>query len=178
MHIFEVFLKKLDRDILFFIQRHRPSPLRRMFLYLTYSGMGQTWWAAAFVLVILNLLGIHFITQQAAFFKAFLAPLLAWILSSALKRVFSRLRPSAADESFITLIKNPHCGSFPSGHTASSFSFFFALLFIQHPIAPWIGIWAALVSYSRLYLGVHYPSDVLGGIVIGFLSALVATQFA
>lgn len=177
MHIFEVFFKKIDRDILFFIQRHRPSFLRRMFLYLTYSGMGQSWWAVALILVILNLLGIRFISQQASFFKAFLAPLLAWILSSALKRVFSRLRPSAADESFITLVKNPTCGSFPSGHTASSFSFFFALLLIHHPAAPWVGVWAGLVSYSRLYLGVHYPSDVMGGIVIGFLSALIATHF-
>ncbi|MGE0634335.1 MAG: phosphatase PAP2 family protein [Pseudobdellovibrionaceae bacterium] len=46
---------------------------------------------------------------------------------------------------------------------------------MKHPLAPWIGIWAHLVSFSRIYLGVHYSSDVAGGIAVGFLSAVVAT---
>jgi len=62
--------------------------------------------------------------------------------------------------------------SFPSGHTAAAFAIA-TLVSIQFPIlvAPMI-TWALLVGFSRIYLGVHYPTDILAGIVIGVTSGL------
>ncbi len=78
------------------------------------------------------------------------------------------------------LVSPPSDPSFPSGHTAASFASAFALLFKKHK--AWIPamILAALIAFSRLYLYIHFPTDVLGGIVIGlivgFLGAKLGTM--
>jgi undecaprenyl-diphosphatase len=62
--------------------------------------------------------------------------------------------------------------SFPSGHTAAAFAIA-TLVSMQFPaLAMPVLIWASLVGLSRIYLGVHYPTDILAGIVIGLLSGL------
>jgi undecaprenyl-diphosphatase len=65
--------------------------------------------------------------------------------------------------------------SFPSGHTADAFAFFMAVSLIHRKwfvIVPCF-LWASLVGYSRMSLGVHFPSDVLAGALIGILSAIL-----
>ena len=166
-------LTQVDQRILLLIQQYRPRPLNQIFILFTYTGTGRAWFTSAAGLNILSFLGVRYGDNHFGFLKSLFAPLLAWVLSLILKRVFSRRRPSVGVVGLKPLIQTPTCGSFPSAHAAASFAFFLALLFIQHPYAPWVGVWAALVSYSRMYLGVHYASDVGGGIALGFLSSLV-----
>ncbi|MDP4263088.1 MAG: phosphatase PAP2 family protein [Bacteroidota bacterium] len=85
-----------------------------------------------------------------------------------IKHVFDRPRPSENDPSFVPVVYELSA-SFPSGHTGESFATATAIS-LAYP--KWYVIipayaWAATVGYSRLYLGVHYPSDVLGGAVLG-----------
>lgn len=68
---------------------------------------------------------------------------------------------------------------FVSGHATNSFAIalFFGLFFFKNNkkrILYWLILWALLVSYSRLYLGVHYPSDILGGALLGSMIAIIS----
>jgi undecaprenyl-diphosphatase len=86
----------------------------------------------------------------------------AEVLDQLLKLLFHRARPAT----FFGL-PEPMSYSFPSGHALVSFAFFGALAVFVSPRRWWYAIAAALpiaaIGYSRIYLGMHYPSDVLGG---------------
>lgn len=90
-----------------------------------------------------------------------------------IKNVVRRKRPYHGDDNRKLLISKPITYSFPSGHTASSFAV--AAIFIKTDNAASFGIitLATLIAFSRIYLGVHYPSDVLGGAIIGFICGMV-----
>lgn len=164
-------INSIDKRFLLSLQRVRTQPLNWFFKFLTYSGTSPVWWMTALLLKALNFYGVQLIENQNQLLRALFSPLLAWILGSGIKKIISRERPSEKISGYICLITSPTCRSFPSTHAASTFSFYFALYYFQHPIAPLIGVWALLVSFSRLYLGVHYLSDVLGGIFLGLLCA-------
>ncbi len=92
------------------------------------------------------------------------------------KNVFQRLRPCYNDELSGLLHMVKPCGGkygFISSHAANSFAFAFLIIFLLKEKHRWIWIvmllYATIISYSRVYLGVHYPSDVIGGAAIGAL---------
>jgi len=158
-----------DHKILLSVQLWRRSSLDKFFIILTGTGTGKAWFTGALAFNILHFQDIHFVESQMNFMRALFSPLLAWALGATLKKLFSRERPSI--KGINQLIKSPTCGSFPSSHAAASTAFFVALILLNHPLAMLVGIWAALISFSRLYLGVHYLSDVLGGVLVGVFSA-------
>lgn len=100
-------------------------------------------------------------------------------ISGWLKDSLMRLRPTHNPkiQSVIHTLYNYRGGSygFVSSHAANSFALatFSSLLFkgVYKNFHWWIFLWAVLVSYSRIYLGVHYPADLLGGAVLGGLLA-------
>lgn len=84
-----------------------------------------------------------------------------------LKPLVGRIRPFAVNTAVELLVKAPLDASFPSGHTAASFAAVFALKAAGSPLwKPALAV-AAVIAFSRLYLYVHWPSDVLAGVLLG-----------
>lgn len=91
------------------------------------------------------------------------------VCNLTLKPFVARLRPFEFNSAVSLLIAAPRDYSFPSGHTASSFAAVGALYFTRWRYWGWAAMLAALVAFSRLYLYVHFPSDVLAGAMLGAL---------
>lgn len=122
---------------------------------------GVLWLVLALVLAVLW-------RRVAPFVLVALAVALADGVAGLLKIVVGTRRPS--DEGLVTI---PHSHSFPSGHTATSFAAATVLSSFRPRWAPLFYALAAAVGYSRLYVGVHWPLDVLGGAAVGVATALL-----
>ena len=103
------------------------------------------------------------------------------ITSSIMKPYFERLRPSREPslKGIVHLVQGYAGGQFgfASSHAANTFgvaTFFYFLLGKQKPWIAWLFVWAAFMSYTRIYLGVHYPGDVFVGAAVGIWCAWVA----
>lgn len=96
----------------------------------------------------------------------------ALVVNGILKHGVARVRPFNAVEKLHSLIKPPDDFSFPSGHTAVAFAATAAIFFAGYKkTAIALAFYAVLVGFSRIYLGVHYLTDVLAGAFIGVLIA-------
>ena len=110
-------------------------------------------------------------------FTMLVAVLVAWLFGEQfLKDVIARPRPFVEDPSFVLVIPAPHGYSFPSGHTICAFTAATVLLFspMRKRWKAVVCVLAVLIAFSRMYLCVHNPTDVLAGAVIGIAFALLA----
>lgn len=99
----------------------------------------------------------------------------ALALSTSLKYGIQRRRPFRQYAGLIEGRDSPHTPSFPSGHTTAAFATATALTLTYKKWYVWIPAYAyaTTAAYARLRLGVHYPTDVIGGMVLGTGSALL-----
>lgn len=90
-----------------------------------------------------------------------------------IKRLIQRKRPFEGIPTLETIIKRPMTYSFPSGHTASSFAAAGVLAVLFPHVKIVVFIMAILIGISRIYLNVHYPTDVFAGIVLGLVCSRI-----
>ncbi len=111
------------------------------------------------------------IGRRRAAAKGLAAASIAWLAGQALKKVFLRARPYAADPNGVRLmIHPPRATSWPSSHPAVLLAFVtVAGRELSLPFEMRAGLTAlgAVVGLSRVYVGVHYPADVVGGLLMG-----------
>lgn len=133
-------------------------PLYLFFVYLLYKVYGKKFWIPLLI-IILTIAAADF--TSVYFFK----------------NIFQRLRPCHNPDLInVVHLVNNHCGgqySFVSSHATNMFSLATILwLHIRnkYTILSWLlFLWASIIAYSRVYLGVHYPGDILGGAFLGIL---------
>jgi len=102
------------------------------------------------------------------------------LTSSVMKPYFGRLRPTHTPElQELVHTVNGYLGGnfgFASGHAANSFAvatFIYLLFKSKYPAVSLLYVWAAIIAYSRIYLGVHFPLDILVGALVGTFIAAV-----
>lgn len=162
------FLLPFDMPVLSFVQQHLHNPFTDLFFpFITYLGeLGACWVFISLVLLFMK-------KYRRAGFLMLAALILATLLGEGLlKHIVCRPRPfeSLLPPGTSLLIPPPGGYSFPSGHTCASFAAAVAL-FSQHKKqgAPAL-VLAALIGFSRVFLFVHFPSDVLAGALLGTLA--------
>jgi membrane-associated phospholipid phosphatase len=165
-----------DQRAIRWVLRHRRPAFTAFLRVLTYTAWGGVWGVAVITLFILIRNSV-FPEQQTLFIdllRASIAPGLAWIIVTTLKRRWRRRRPFQAIDECAALTRSPRDDSFPSGHTASAFAFLAALSGARPEFLPYVGIWGLLIAFSRFYLGVHFLSDIaIGGAIGAFVGLLV-----
>jgi undecaprenyl-diphosphatase len=149
----------MDPIMYFFTQTYPWIALYTFLVYLVWKAYGkQGWW------VILGVLLSVLLADQ--------------ITSALMKPFFERLRPCHEVILNGMMHNYGNCGGmygFASSHAANSFavatSMWFGLSF-KYPAVKWLFLWATLFSYTRVYLGVHYPGDIMVGGLVGILCGL------
>lgn len=161
-------IQSIDNSVLERIGRiHRPALNRIMIIISKAGNFGFIWWMVCipfFVLPNWRITGFNFV------FALCFAHLMGEII---LKHIVRRVRPCHHLDEDEQLIDPPRFYSFPSGHTTASFAFVGVALMKCTPAVffPILTL-AALIAFSRIYLRVHYLTDVLCGILLGLICGI------
>ena len=164
-------LLNLDGGFLLFLQESVRNPmLDSLMKFITALGNGGMIWIGATILLLIPKKTRNIGMMSAV---ALLGSLI--INNNIIKNIVQRPRPFVTFTDLQIIIPTPSEYSFPSGHTSSSFAA--AAVFYRH-LPKKLGlpsvILAGLIGFSRLYVGVHYPTDVIAGVIMGILLSYLA----
>lgn len=152
----------MDFGILYAIDKLHCGVLDKIMIFFTNLG------DAGIVWIILALLLVCFKKTRKCGILMLISMLIGVILGNGIiKNIVRRDRPCWIDESIALLIKNPSDFSFPSGHTLASFEAAIMIFLFNKKYGVLAIMVALLIAFSRLYLFVHFPTDVLGGAILG-----------
>jgi undecaprenyl-diphosphatase len=167
-----VLLQSIDDRAAVWVATHRVALLNDPFVWLGYiDKVGAVWVALAVAIgVALRLgfartIGLTLLTAAATF--------AADSVCFGLKDAIDRTRPFVAHPQIDPLYV-VHSSSFPAGHAATAFAGATLLSYVAPRPAPAFLVLAALIGYSRVYVGVHYPGDVVVGALLGVAIGVVA----
>ncbi|GHB24118.1 phosphatase PAP2 family protein [Mongoliitalea lutea] len=176
-------IKSLDESLLLFF-----NGLHHPFMDPIMYTATQTWpWVPMYAFLLYLIWKTHGMQGWWTLIGIFLAVLFAdQFTSSFMKPFFGRLRPCQNPDLAEVLHTYRTCGGkfgFASSHAANSFAvatLLWQLIGKKYPAVKWLFAWAVFFSYTRVYLGVHYPGDIIvGGIVgacCGYLAYLISHQ--
>jgi undecaprenyl-diphosphatase len=159
-------IRDLDRALFRVIFRLKWPPLTALLRAFTIAGIAGALWGvlAAGAFLFTGLRPSHLLVP-------WVAVALSWTFAEGAKYLFNRARPFIDDTEVAPLIKTPSSSSFPSGHSATAAAGALTLSYVYPAYAPAFLLAGFLVAISRVYLGVHYPFDVLAGVLIGTTTA-------
>lgn len=160
-------MTNIELSILLWIQENLRGAMDGFWKFITSLGDGGWLW------IVVGVGLLFFKKTRVVGFTLLIALLInMFITNLTLKDLFARPRPYTASEKVIPLIEKLSSYSFPSGHTSVSFS---GALVLYRMMPKKVGvpalILAAMIGFSRLYVGVHYPTDVLGGVIVGIIAS-------
>ncbi len=166
-------ITQLDLDILLYIQDNlRFDFLTPIMKFITMLGdKGIFWLALAVILLIPEK------TRRSGAMAIISIGIGFVVANLILKNAVARIRPYEVEPALQLLVAKAHDFSFPSGHACCSFAS--AMIYVRTLKKPWgvlTMILAILIAYSRLYVGIHYPSDVIVGILVGIVSGVVTFE--
>ena len=155
-------ISRWDRAVVEAFQDAHWHPVDVVFIHLS------DWWVKSLVMLAIALAAdLYWRRFPWGVALGAIAYLTAEGLSLEMKTWFDRLRPAAADASIHPLVASPRTGSMPSTHAATAFAAAVAISLV-HPKLRWpLLLLATLISLSRVWLGVHFLSDVIVGAALG-----------
>lgn len=160
---FGLLLWKFDFEILFFIKDH----VRNSFLdvivpfYTNLGDDGIIWIAVGLIMLIPKK------TRKCGIMVLAALIVMLVVNNIIIKNLIARPRPCATYPELVELVHIPTSYSFPSGHTVSAMAVSFTIITQHKKLGIVAVIMAFLMGLSRLYVGVHFPTDVYGGIIVG-----------
>jgi undecaprenyl-diphosphatase len=161
---------ELDRDAFTWVVEHRVAPLDWPFVALSAAAhAGLLWIALALVLAV--------VAGKPPLATTLITAATVWtadLLASAIKIAVDRERPYEVVAAADPLLRWDLGSSFPSGHAATSVAGAIVLAFLLGRWGWALGALAAAVCFSRVYIGVHYPLDVVCGALLGAAVGLAA----
>ncbi len=169
---FVKFVASLDNKLFFKIfKTERTKPIKNVMKFISKLGDGYIWLILALFFLISNVSNLALLLTRALSTSFYCIITFIYI-----KKLIQRVRPYKKYK-IIPLMLPPDIHSFPSGHTMVSFGLAISMGTYNYPIAIVFYLFAFLIGYSRIFVGLHYPVDVGSSIIIGTIIGFANNLF-